>query len=525
MIYSNDFEIIENYQSMNSPSNALNEVQIKKQELEKAKVVIYFLKDVIITNFKRINITNHQELYVQNGYSYSYPNKEKYKRIRKVLEKAFTYLNEQRESFSEITDKKIKILITNKLATARKNIGWWEKAFKPKFFQDKEVIQHIIAPELKVLREKLQNKEIKETNPQFQLEFAIAQAKLMCALKYGGGKTEEGCTGAQTVSWLDKKEIAVFKCINNQSTNESRSIWHDEKSFLNKMFNWGLSLQSSHLPVQKNSSYEAEVASYLVDQYFHLGIVPPTGVTELDINGEGKKTGSFQLFKQNCKFIETIIHKLNDSNRSFDPLDIIAIQKVEFLGYLLGNIDQHGQNVLYREGIGNRLFSAIYQIDGGATFPKSHPEQTLISDCKFNRWWKDLYVSKLPFCEEVRTMMLDLTDDKLEEIIAIIEDQLPNYLEKSMIKNFFDRGKVLRVFAGLTESCPYILGDIRTEEEIQQFFKNPYRYQGNLETLNTTMLPTIPLDSNFMNESLNFVSDEEEEEEEISNNNNNNEDY
>lgn len=94
---------------------------------------------------------------------------------------------------------------------------------------------------------------------------------------------------------------------------------------LNERIHWKSSLDNL-----EKLNHEKSETSYLVDQY-HDGITVPK--------------------YHNYFYIENVLHQLNNSERNFDSLDIAAVQKVIFIGYLLGNMSQDVDEALYQGAI------------------------------------------------------------------------------------------------------------------------------------------------------------------------------
>lgn len=411
-------------------------------------------------------------------------------KIKTSLLQMLSSINKDRKSFEKtstnikIRDSEIRALITNKFVPAG------ESFFNPICLWRMKNIQNILAPRLKELREKKQSAieesrnvdsekgltdpktEFYNNNPDYKMDVAVEKANLMFLLKIGIDINDKGATGSTIISWFGRKKIAIFK-------PENRHVFLTE--IISNQWKYMMGWQISHFKNANDAQPKAEVAAHILATHFGLDITCPTRLETL-----GKSEGSFQLWAQGMEEIEEI-YELLESETEFHPLEILLFNMMVIADYILANLDCHRGNYLIKKGknlanldyhISNYFikkdeklhFIDLRKIDNANTFITHNPTRKMITDSKQYEWksWK---IAKAEFCKEAKDIMLKMTEDAINEVVHVILDKLPGFLNHDIITLLKQRAKVLLIAGGLENFTPSELGELQTNEEIERFIR------------------------------------------------------
>lgn len=360
-----------------------------------------------------------------------------YQEVRTRIEEILHHVNDHRNQYP-LSDAEIRTIIIDRLLPAVD-----DGLFKPQCLYKKTTLQNIILPALAEAR--TANQDIMAKH--------VAKAQLMSILKMGLVRNK-GCSKSLIIRWFDLpgKELGVFKY------NEAHSGIIQNLTF---QVQYSMNMQISHLKMAGLGHYQAEIAAYILDQYFEFNMVCQT--VTATINGQ---TGSFQLFIPHTHEARVIIPLL-ESTIQYTDSDVENFQQLTVLDYILGDLDGHDENWLVQRDHDN-LMAKIYKIDNSNTFIERNPSSQLISDCK-QYVWSRLRIAQISYRPKIRHIMKKMTSVRIDELCRIIDDKLPIFLNIHIRSSLHQRARILYLAADIEDFNPQWLGSLRTDEEIHNF--------------------------------------------------------
>jgi hypothetical protein len=354
--------------------------------------------------------------------------------------------NSNKDLDLSLFDKTVRTLFFERFNQINKNL------LKPNDFNfiTKEV-QNYLDPAIEQLRQKKEEDKSLKGNLDHKLERKIAKAKL--AIRLGiGPKANKGATGTIIIKGINGKSLGVFK-----AGNQHAGLIVRLKNLLKKTF-FG---QLHYLSNKDLAQAQAEVAAYLVDQFFNFHLSPSSKMTQL----LGKE-GVFQLFLKDYAEAKQVLNQI-DSKENFEEGELYFFQLMDVFDYLIGNLDRHEENWFIKLLKDTLIIEDIKGIDNANSFPRKNPTWLTKFILKNQYKWKNLKLAKPVFCPKVRQFInKSLNENKVTLFLNKLNETLPGFLDEKMKILFLKRVEVLNKLATDPTSSPARLGQYVTDKEI-----------------------------------------------------------
>lgn len=367
-------------------------------------------------------------------------------KVRKAVKQLLDDLNKYPEKFKVNGDQLLYVL-KDRLSNAGKSV------YSHEFLLFRKNLQYMLLPQLG----ELSRLPLKKGDKERELDLAIQQAKLVYMLGIPP-EDNKGASRSVIVKWLDGTKIGIFKRKRNPT------------SFQRGIYNWakrGFSLQTSHLSRASMARPRAEVAVYLLDKHLGLGLTCPSAIIEL-----GGREGSFQLYENGMEEAKSIRQVLQGKSKDMlDKTEKLNFQLMTLLNFLSGDLDCHDENWLVRSE-GDCTIKELRNIDSANCMLTSNPTEAFLTDIK-QYPWREWEIAEFEYLDEAREVMRTLIDKEAKEILEIIDNEpsLAGFLNEAMCERFRERAKILHIMADIPEASPKMLGELRTDKQIADFFK------------------------------------------------------
>lgn len=169
-------------------------------------------------------------------------------------------------------------------------------------------------------------------------------------------------------------------------------------------------LAEQNVPMDMETMHYRERAAYIVDEALGFGLVPPTVIRELEVEGEDDlKVGSLQLFLEHAHHFHT---KDEETRKELLHLYEERIVTMALLDFIIWNEDRNFANVLidYEKG-------EFYAIDNGTSFEsRNEPVYFYDHSDQDKQMSFDGKVLPLPAVQSIRSLYGDI--ERMEALKA-----------------------------------------------------------------------------------------------------------
>lgn len=194
---------------------------------------------------------------------------------------------------------------------------------------------------------------------------------------------------------------------------------------------WG-----KYLGVFKNEKQGAllEIAAYRVDEYFEIGLTPPT--SRFVYRGE---KGAFMVWERGY----APPRRAREAPELATPEEIELFQRMAIFDFLIGNLDRHYNNWLVKEQGGH--ITAIKTIDHGRAFSS-------LDQCGVQMYlWKLDPLARYEFTQTSRSLLQKCTAEKIAELLCRIRYMYGIHLSSEAQQGMHRRAEIL--LASAKEGC------------------------------------------------------------------------
>jgi len=293
----------------------------------------------------------------------------------------------------------------------------------------------IAADRLKRITEKETQKDI--------LDQLSTEEEIRYGMKRFPFIKNKGMYGSIIYRNKEGKPFGIFKAIEATFTMQKQALSKLSGSFRIPGQEWFLPMPFDRL----KAAMISERATFLFDTVFGTDLVPKTEI----LHAQGRK-GSFQHFVHGYKEAEEVqLPKAEKASSS----DIEKFQRFAVMDFLMGNLDRKLDNWMVKMTDDGHI-EDIKMIDNANCFTRGHLPDDILDVAKRNQYaWKKLSLAGVPITEETKKLIASLTDEKVEKLIKLWQDDLGDeyfdaFFGKTngvVVQAFKDRLEILRRFA------------------------------------------------------------------------------